>query len=102
MKEHIVKRAVIIQNILRISIHGRVASNSNMHHNSFAGSDWLVPLLLYQPLLNETNECALLNAFISSRCEKVSERNDIEWSNIDGALPKPKRLHSEKKHSNFV
>ena len=72
-----------------------------MHHNSFAGSDWLVPLFLYQPLFNETNECALLNAFISSRCEKVSERNDIEWSNIDGALPKPKRLHPEKKTLKF-
>ena len=45
-----------IQNILRIAIYGRVGSNSNMHNTSFAGSDWLVPLLLYRPLLNETNE----------------------------------------------
>ena len=52
-----------IQKILRIAIYGRVGSNSNMHNTSFAGSDWLVPLLLYRPLLNETNERALLNAF---------------------------------------
>ena len=56
----------IIQNILRIAIHGRVASNSNMHNTSFAGSDWLVLLLLYRPLLNETNEHVLLNAFGSN------------------------------------
>ena len=55
-----------IQNILRIAIYGRVGSNSNMHNTSFAGSDWLVPLLLYRPLLNETNERALLNAFSSN------------------------------------
>ena len=55
-----------IQNILRIAIYGRVVSNSNMHNTSFAGSDWLVPLLLYRPLLNETNERALLNAFSSN------------------------------------
>ena len=35
----------IIQNILRIAIYGRVASNSNIHNTSLAGSDWLVPLL---------------------------------------------------------
>ena len=35
----------IIQNILRIAIYGRVASNSNMPNSSFASSDWLVPLL---------------------------------------------------------
>ena len=58
---------IIIQNIFRIAIYGRVASNSNMHDTSLAGSDWLVPLLLYRPLLNETKERALLNAFISSR-----------------------------------
>ena len=27
---------------------------------------------------------------------KMSKANKIEWSNIDGALPKPKRLHVEK------
>ena len=43
-----------IQNILRIAIYGRVRSNSNML------------LLLYRPLLNETNERALLNAFSSN------------------------------------
>ena len=26
----------------------------------------------------------------------MSKANKIEWSNIDGALPKPKRLHLEK------
>ena len=26
----------------------------------------------------------------------MSKANNIEWSNIDGALPKPKRLHLEK------
>ena len=46
---------IIIQNILRMAIYGRVASNSNMHDTSLAGSDWLVPLLLYGPVLNETN-----------------------------------------------
>ena len=35
----------IIQNILRIAIYGRVASNSNIHNTSLAGSDWLVLLL---------------------------------------------------------
>ena len=60
----------IIQNILRIAIYGRFASNSKMHNTSLAGSDWLVPLLLYRPLLNETNKRALLNAFISSHYEK--------------------------------
>ena len=58
---------IIIQNILRMAIYGRVGSNSNMHDISLAGSDWLVPLLLYGPVLNETNERTLLNAFISSR-----------------------------------
>ena len=60
---------IIIQNILRIAIYGRAASNSNMalHDTSLAGSDWLVPLLLYGPVLNETNERAFLNSFISSR-----------------------------------
>ena len=57
---------IIIQSILRIAIYGRVASNSSMHNTSLAGSDWLVPLLFYRPLLNETNESTLLNAFISS------------------------------------
>ena len=47
-------------------------------------------------MLNETNERALLNAFISSHYEKMSKADKIEWSNIDGALPKPKRLHLEK------
>ena len=28
--------------------------------------------------------------------KKMSKANKIEWSNIDGALPKPKRLHLEK------
>ena len=56
----------IIQKILRIAIYRRVASNSNMHNTSFAGSDWLVPLLLYRPLLNETNALALFNALSSS------------------------------------
>ena len=60
----------IIQNILRIAIYGRVASNSKMRNTSLAGSDWLVPLLSYRPLLNETNERALLNAFICSHYEK--------------------------------
>ena len=27
---------------------------------------------------------------------KMSKANKVEWSNIDGALPKPKRLHLEK------
>ena len=48
-----------IQNILRIAIYGRVGSNSNMHNTSFAGSDWLVPLLLYQT-------SALFSAFSSN------------------------------------
>ena len=39
---------------------------------------------------------APLNAFISSYYEKMSKANKIEWSNIDGALPKPKCLHLEK------
>ena len=26
----------------------------------------------------------------------MSNANKIEWSNIDGSLPKPKRLHLEK------
>ena len=56
----------IIQKILRIAIYWRVASNSNMHNTSFAGSDWLVPLLLYRPLLNERNALALFNALSSS------------------------------------
>ena len=51
-------------------IYGRLASNSNLHKTVFASSDWLVPLLLYRPLLNETNERALLNAFSSSGLEK--------------------------------
>ena len=46
--------------------------------------------------MNETNERALLNAFISFHSEKMSKANKIEWSNIDAALPKPKRLHLEK------
>ena len=33
---------IIIQNILGRAKYGRVASNLNMHNNSFAGSDWLV------------------------------------------------------------
>ena len=57
---------IIIQNILRIAIYGGVASNSNMPNTSFASSDWLVPLLYYGPMLNEANECALLNVFSSS------------------------------------
>ena len=57
---------IIIQNILQMTIYGRVASNSNMHDTSLARSDWLVPFL-YGPVLNETNERALLNAFICSR-----------------------------------
>ena len=44
-------------------------------------------------MLNETNERAV---FISSHYEKMSKANKIEWSNIDGALPKSKRLHLEK------
>ena len=36
---------IIIQNILRMVIYGRVASISNMHDTSLAGSDLLVPLL---------------------------------------------------------
>ena len=35
----------IIQDILRIGIYGRVASNSNMPNTSFASFDWLNPLL---------------------------------------------------------
>ena len=57
---------IIIQNILRIAIYGHVVSNSNMNDTSFAGSDWLVPLLLYGPLLNETNKRVLLRAFSSN------------------------------------
>ena len=58
---------IIVQKILRMVIYGRFATNSNMHDTSLAGSDWLIPLLLYGPVLNETNERALLNAFICSR-----------------------------------
>ena len=54
---------IIILNILRMAIYGRVASNPNMLDTSLAGSDWLVLLLLYGPVLNER---ALLNGFIFS------------------------------------
>ena len=57
---------IIIQKVLRFAIYGRVASNSNMHDTCPAGSDCLVPLLIYRPVLNETNEHPLLNGFISS------------------------------------
>ena len=52
---------------------GALRQIPNMLDTSLASSDWLVPLLLYGPVLNETNERALSNAFISSREAKYEE-----------------------------
>ena len=62
---------IIIQNILRIGIYGRVVSNSSMHNASFAGSNWLVPLFLCRPLLNETT-----NALFVKNSVLVAEKNE--------------------------
>ena len=50
-------------------------------------------LSYYRPLLNGTKKRAFLNVCYWL---KMSKANKVEWSNIDGALPKPKRLHLEK------
>ena len=59
-----------IQNILRIAIYGRVGSNSNMHNTSFAGSDWLVPLLLYQ-----TSALFLMHSVLMVKKNEQSKQN---------------------------
>ena len=58
---------IIIPNVFRVAVYGHVGLNSIVHSISLDGSDWLVPFLLYRPLLYETNERTLLNAFNSSR-----------------------------------
>ena len=59
-----------IQKILLIAIYGRVGSNSNMRNTSFAGSDWLVPLLLYQ-----TSALFLMHSVLMVKKNEQSKQN---------------------------
>ena len=54
---------IIIPNVFQAVVYGHVGLNSTVHSTSWDGSDWLVLVVLYRPLLYETNKHTLLNAF---------------------------------------
>ena len=86
---------IIIQNILRMAIHGRARCVRYKHAQHFSCWFRLVSSVVVMWAGVERTRSSKWIHFFSLR--KMSKANrKIEWSDIDGALPKPERFHLGK------